>query len=38
MAVSRPLLGARRSVPLALLGVAAYTLLVGAGASVVRPR
>ena len=36
MAVSRPLLGARRSVYIALVGIAIYTLLVGAGASVVR--
>ncbi len=36
MAVSRPLLGPRRSVLLAIVGVVLYTLLVGAGASVVR--
>ena len=35
MAVSRPLLGPRRSVLLAIVGVVFYTLLVGAGASVV---
>jgi competence protein ComEC len=36
MAVARPLLGERRSVALAIVGVVFYTLLVGAGASVVR--
>jgi hypothetical protein len=36
MAVSRPVLGPRRSVLLAIVGVVFYTLLVGAGASVVR--
>ena len=36
MAVSRPILGPRRSVPLAIVGGVFYTLLVGAGASVVR--
>lgn len=36
MALARPLLGQRRSVFLALLAVAFYTLLVGACASVVR--
>jgi hypothetical protein len=36
MAVSRPLLGPRRSVYIALIGIVIYTLLVGAGASVVR--
>jgi len=36
MAASRPLLGQRRSIFLAIIGVVLYTLLVGAGASVVR--
>jgi competence protein ComEC len=36
MAGARPVLGARRSVYLAIIGVVLYTLLVGAGASVVR--
>jgi hypothetical protein len=36
LAASRPLLGQRRSVMLAIIGVILYTLLVGAGASVVR--
>jgi competence protein ComEC len=36
MALARPLLGQRRSVFLAIAVVAVYTLLVGAGASVVR--
>ena len=36
MALSRPLLGPRRSVIIAIIGVIFYTLLVGAGASVVR--
>ena len=36
MAVSRPLLGARRSVPIALIGIVLYTRLLGAGASVAR--
>ena len=36
MAVSRPLLGPRRSVLLAIVVVVLYTLLIGTGASVVR--